>query len=90
MRMTKASAAEVLSKLSPRARQLLAAMFLRKKDFKFKNKKEYGTLTTELVLAHVIRVDWDIMHHDVIFLLERGGRFVVEILRDGHVEKVNQ
>jgi len=82
MRITKASAAEILSKLSPRAKQLLAAMFLHKKDFKFKNKKEYGTLTTELILANILRVDWDIMHHDVIFLLERGGRFVVDMLRE--------
>lgn len=81
MRVTKASAAVTAEKLSPRARQLVAAMFIHKRKFNFTNKREYGLLTTELVCAHVIRPDWDIMAHDHVFILERTGHFVVEHLR---------
>lgn len=81
MRATRQSAVITLQKLSTRARQMLAAMFISKSKFNFKNKKEYGQVTTELVLAGVIRVDWDIMHHDVIYLLTRNGHFVVDLLR---------
>lgn len=45
MRVTKASAVVTAEKLSPRARQLVAAMFIHKRKFNFKNKREYGTLS---------------------------------------------
>lgn len=122
MRPSKAIAAEVAAKLSPRARQALVAMFgdgpcnckhplsahnrlvmtlnaTCKKDngmhrpcsmcdckaysstFRLRSEGEYGRLTTELVIAKLVRADWNILSHEHIFVLERLGKFVVQEIK---------
>ncbi len=82
MRITKSSAAEIVGKLSPRARHALICMFIHKQTLTCKSKKDFGQLITELVCAKVIRSDWNILSNEAIFVLERGGQMVVDVIKD--------
>lgn len=79
MKISKASVAEVVSKLSDRAKDLFLAM-ANHKTFEFASEKEHGELITELIIAKLIRCDWNILTNEQIFVLNHSSRFIVLVL----------
>ncbi len=80
MKITKASAAEIASKLSPAAKKLLIAVFVQTPPATVKVQADQFMALIELMAKRVLRADmsWD---DEPVTVLERGGRFVVDVLK---------
>lgn len=78
MKITKAKAGEVAKGLTPGANKLLLAMFSTPKGPVKVEREEFLALI-ELMAKGIMRADmsWD---NEPVTVLERGGKFVLEIL----------
>lgn len=79
MKITKASAAEIADKLTPAAKKLLLDMFASPQGPVKVQAGEFMALI-ELMAKKIMRADmsWD---NEPVTVLERGGKFVLEVLK---------
>lgn len=80
MKITKATAAKVANELTPAARKLLLDMFIEKRKPVKVQADEFMALI-ELMAKKIMRADmsWD---DKPVTVLERGGKFVLDILKE--------
>lgn len=86
MKITKASAAEVADKLTSAAKRVLLDVFVSELEIHTINGDSFRALI-ELMAKGILRADmsWD---NEPVTVLERGGKFVLEVLKAQNAGRV--